>query len=50
MAKRAATPDEFATAMQQLSAEAAKSLPVDLLTPDDEVVESEASAKQPKNG
>lgn len=45
MAKRVATPDEFATAMQQLSAEAAKSLPVDLLTPDDEVVEDEGSAE-----
>lgn len=43
MAKRAATPDEFATAMQQLSAEAAKTLPVDLLTPDDEVIEGEES-------
>jgi molecular chaperone GrpE (heat shock protein) len=45
MAKRAATPDEFATAMQQLSAEAEKSLPVDLLTPDDEVAEDEGSAE-----
>ena len=45
MAKRTATPDEFATAMQQLSAEAEKSLPVDLRTPNDEVVEGEGSAE-----